>query len=207
MRLFLRVIEPAGADGHIHLRRAEAQAAREHDVRQRAQIGHGVVDAIERNIAVQGRGAGLHLRAARQLARHDGPLGKARCAAFVANPAHVRPAIVKDHGIGLVFAHELDIAGKIVFLLFAVRPLAARAIEPHDEHIAIFGEQLGELRLIIIVVFRGAIERAVAIPGRKIKAKFQPRAAARFRHFAHHIALAVPPGAIFHAVFRILGRP
>ena len=77
---------------------------------KRAQIGHGVIDAIERNIAVQGRGAGLHLRAARQLARHNGPLGEARRAAFVANPAHVRPAIVEDHGIGLVFAHELDIS-------------------------------------------------------------------------------------------------
>ena len=57
-----------------------------------------------------------------------------RFSGFVADPSYVRTAVVEDDGIRLIFSDGFDVAREIVYLLFAVRTFAARAVKEDIEN-------------------------------------------------------------------------
>ena len=58
-----------------------------------------------------------------------------------------------------------EVARHVVNLPFAVGPFATSAIEPNLGHVAVAGQQFGELFFEIIVVCVGAVGLFVSVPG------------------------------------------
>ena len=156
---------------------------------------------------VKGAGAGLHLRQAGQFPGHDGPFREPGRAAFVADPAHVGAAVVEDAGVGLIFPHQIDISPEIVFLLFAVGTLAARAVKPHDEHVAVFREQAPSAVLYNNRYRPRCRKGGYSDPRGKIEAEFDAALTAGVGKFPYHVALTAPEGRMLHGMFRIFAGP
>ena len=160
MGRFLRVIEPAGADGHIHLRAAEVQPGRAGDLLRDAQIFLRVINVVQLicpgHIPRPRPGLGLRGQLA-QLVRHHGPFAPPGPAGLVADPTNVRPAVLKNDGVRLIFPRQTNNAGKVIHLLAAVGAFTARAIQPDAENIAVFRQKLGKLIAEIVVVLRRAV--------------------------------------------------
>ena len=198
--------EPARADGHVDLAGRAHQPVAVKDLRRRADQRIGVVQRVQRvrRRLVQRPRARLPLRPVAQLVRHHRPLALPRHARLVAAPAHVRPEVVENHRVGLVFADQLKVAREVIYLLFAVGSLAAGVVEPYIEDVAVARQQLGQLVAEVVVVLRRAVERVVPVPRREIKAEFDAAPAAGVRRQLHHVALK---RAVLDRVLGVLARP
>ena len=71
---------------------------------------------------------------------HNAPFGFAALTRFIAAPAYIRPAHANDR-LRLQLADERVIALPVIHLLFAVRPLTTRAVEPHAEQLTVVRQQ------------------------------------------------------------------
>ncbi len=117
-----------------------------------------------------------------------------RDAALVPDPAHIRAGVGEHHGAGLQLADERMDARPVVRLLFTVGSFAVGAVEPDLAHGTVAGEQLFQLRAVVIHVRRAApIARLVAIPRGEIEPEPQPVGAAGVGHRAHHVPLSATP--------------
>ena len=195
--VFVFVPEPPGADGGVHLRGSPFQRGSAGQQRAAAQV--------------RGRGAQLSRRGFAagepELFRDHAPLAGPRYAGLVAAPAHVRPAN-GNAGLRLEFTHRGVVAVPVVCLFFAVGTLAAGAVEPHAEQVAVVRQQLRQLGAVIVVVGLALpIQRAVAVPGGQVHPEPQPGPFAGLGRFFHHVAFAAPEGGILHAVLRIGAGP
>src|SRR6478752_4989618 len=125
-----------------------------------------------------------HTGAAMRAGRVEG--GPTRIAGHslpVAHPANVRPGVAEDNGIGLKRPDQFPgsrplIVGLLVdepfFARAAVVSVAAvRAVVPDLENRPVTGEQLGKLLAIDPNIFRFAVMRIVAVPGRDIDAELE----------------------------------
>ena len=207
MGRFLRVIEPAGADGHIHLRAAEVQPGRAGDLLRDAQIFLRVINVVQLicpgHIPRPRPGLGLRGQLA-QLVRHHGPFAPPGPAGLVADPTNVRPAVLKNDGVRLIFPHQTNNAGEVIHLLAAVGAFTARAIQPDAENIAVFGQKLGQLVLVIFIVSFRAVQRGVSVPRGQIKPERDTAPAAGLGGFPNHIHL---DGAVFDGMLRVPAGP
>ena len=180
------VVEPARADRDVALGRIPDQLLGADEILAVAEVAGRLVAA-----AVLGQHA---------------PFALAGQPVFVAHPADVGPH-AEDHGLGLQLADDLDVAVPVVDLPLAVGPFAAGAVPPDLGDLAVVGQQLAELVLVVVVVGVGAVGLLVAVPGREIDAELEARLAAGVGHLLDHVALAAAPRAVLHAVLGVLARP
>ena len=192
--------EPSRPDGHIKFRRCENQSPGIQNIRQRSQLLIRIVHVGKTSPVRHRPRPGLHLSQMAQLRRHHRPLGMAGHPRLITAPADIRTEIIENHRLGLVPADQFDIPGKIVFLPFALRPLAAGVVKPHIKNLPVFCQQLRQLIAEIVVVRRRPVIFAVPVPGRQIKAEFDAAPAAGLRCLPHHIPFA---GAVLHGMFRV----
>ena len=204
VRILLFMPKPARTDRHIDLGRRKGQPFGIQDIGDRPKLLLRIVKPAQLPVLRHRTCARLDFAEMAQLRRDDRPLRMAAVPRFVAAPAHVRPKIVKDHGVRLIFADQLDISGEVVFLLFAVRAFPAGIVKPHIKNIAVFRQKLRQLIAEIIVVFRRAVALGVSVPRRQIKTEFDAASFAGFRRFPHHILFA---RAVFDRMLGILRGP
>src|SRR3990170_3668005 len=184
------MVEPARPDRNIGLAgppdgtlRITLLQGAEHALPNRARIGHRV-------------------------RLHGGPIGFTGHPALVADPANVGPCIGEDHRVGLELLYHSPIPRPVINLPLAVRTLTVGPVEPDFLNRSVAGEQLGELVAIeIVVAGRIAIGGMVAIPGRKVESHLESLGPARVGELAHHVTLAIPPGAGCYRVLRGAAGP
>ena len=94
--------------------------------------------------------------------RHDIPLALAADSRLVSAPADIRTRDGNDR-LGLTLAYKVIVALPVIFLLAAVLALAACAVEPDAEYIAVVRQQLAQLILEIFII-RLALAVAGIVP-------------------------------------------
>ena len=94
--------------------------------------------------------------------RHDIPLALAADSRLVSAPADIRARDGNDR-LGLALADKLIVALPVIFLLASVLALAARAVEPDAEYVAVVRQQLAQLILEIFII-RLALAVAGIVP-------------------------------------------
>ena len=96
--------------------------------------------------------------------RHDIPLALATDSRLVSAPADIWTRDGNDR-LGLALAYKVIVALPVILLLAAVLALAARAVEPNAEYIAVVRQQLAQLVLeIFIICFALAVAGIVPVP-------------------------------------------
>ena len=96
--------------------------------------------------------------------RHDIPLALAADSRLVSAPADIWTRDGNDR-LGLTLAYKVIVALPVIFLLTAVLALAACAVEPDAEYIAVVRQQLAQLILeIFIICFALAVSGIVPVP-------------------------------------------
>ena len=103
--------------------------------------------------------------------------------------------------------YQLKKAVKIVDLLFAVRPLAARAVKPNVKNFTVTRQKLCELRFVVIIIFFRSVKLRMSVLRGKIKSEFKTVPAAGFGEFSDNIAFAVFVRTSFHTVIGVFGLP
>ena len=93
---------------------------------------------------------------------HDIPLALAADSRLVSAPADIRTRDGNDR-LGLTLAYKVIVALPVIFLLAAVLALAACAVEPDAEYIAVVCQQLAQLILEIFII-RLALAVAGIVP-------------------------------------------
>jgi len=137
----------------------------------------------------------------------DAPFALPRDPGFVLDPAGVR-SHDGDRRSRLKLADEGVIARPVVDLAFAVRSFGAGAVEPDLGDLPVVRQKFPELVLEVLVVpWRIAVARLVAIPRREVDAEFQAGLAAGRRDLADDVALAFPPGRVLDRMIREAARP
>ena len=94
--------------------------------------------------------------------RHDIPLALAADSRLVSAPADIRTRDGNDR-LWLTLAYKVIVALPVIFLLAAVLALAARAVKPDAEYIAVVRQQLAQLILEIFII-RLALAVAGIVP-------------------------------------------
>ena len=117
-------------------------------------------------------------------------------ALFVAHPAAARSGVAEDDGLGLLAEDRPVEERPVIDLALAGRALAAGAVEPLLEDLAVVGVDVLQGADEDLVVFRRAVTRVVPVPGRDIDAELQARLAAGVREFAQDIAFPVAPATL-----------
>ena len=96
--------------------------------------------------------------------RHDIPLALAADSRLISAPADIRTRDGNDR-LGLTLADKLVVTLPVIFLLATVLALAARAVEPDAEYIAVVRQQLAQLILeIFIIRLALAVSGIVPVP-------------------------------------------
>ena len=199
------VIEPSGADGDIHLTGVPDQPPP-----LRGDGGDPFHRAKVLGLGIEmGDAAGVLL--VRKVVEaddgNDAPLAFPGDTGLVPDPAGVR-AHDGDDGSGLDLADEGEIAGPIVDLALAVRPLAAGAVEPDLGDLAVVRQDLAELVLeVLVVAGRIPVARLVPVPWRKVNAECQAALPAGLGHLPDNVALPSPPRGILDRMLGEQARP
>ena len=174
LRILRLAVEPAGADRDVGLARHPMAAAHVAAVERVERTG----PAGQHPVGIEGRPAG---------APRDAPL--------VADPAAAGASVTEDHGLRLEAEHGGEVEIPVVDLPLAVGALAAGAVEPLFEDLAVVAQRALERAAEDVVVGVGAVGRIVAVPRRNVDAEPEARFAAGVGEFAQHVALAVAPSA------------
>jgi hypothetical protein len=189
------VVEPAGADRGVHLGRIPDQLVEAAlECSAAAQVLVVAADEPRELSVVHALRLLGDLLGVAEGGGDDAPLVAPGVPGFVPAPAHVGSAHA-DHGSRLQAADDLVIALPVVRLHTPVGALSVGAVEPDREHVAVPGEQLGELRDEEVVVgATRAVGRLRPVPGREVDPEPQAVAASRVGDLGDEIAPAAAPG-------------
>ena len=108
----------------------------------------------------------------RIIRRHYAPFAFSANARLVAYPAHIGSADTYC-GVGLKLPYNLVISRPVILLHLAVFALAASAVKPYAEYIAVICEKLPKLIFIVFVILPAlAVAFVMSVPRGKVNAEF-----------------------------------
>ena len=92
-------------------------------------------------------------------------------AILISNPTNIS-LVTKNNCIWRQFTDNLHISIPIILLAFSIRALSTGTIQPNNGNLPILSQQLFQLILIILIIFRRiSIKRTISIPWTKINSK------------------------------------
>ena len=145
------------------------------------------------------------------------PVGSTGKAPFVAHPTASGTSVGENHRLRLDAVQHL-INTRVIIIVPAVygtcflgasipAVTAIGAVKPDFEHFTVIGQQVTQLRIEIIQIFRRTVIGLMPVPRRKIDGELQPVFPAGVRKFAYDIALPSLIRRIGYAVVCTLEGP